>query len=151
MDGLEHNVTVVIIHDSYFQPQLMHQFGARLQSHGFAYECPKLPSCDAKVLQEKPEVTMQEDADSLLKVLNRLIEDEGRLVLLIAHGYGGLPATQIIHYMLEFNFRCYGPEKGGIIGILYVCAFVGPHTHIESAHGDKPAPWVSLHVSLEVL
>jgi len=58
--------------------------------------------------------------------LRQLVEDEGKLVLVIAHSWGGIPASEACKEALCLPARKAVGKKGGVFGILFLTAFCVP-------------------------
>ncbi|KAI1306953.1 hypothetical protein F5Y03DRAFT_133109 [Xylaria venustula] len=70
--------------------------------------------------------------DAVLSVLRPLIQEERKRVLLIGRSYGGWVATEAAKPDLQVNNRKAQSHAGGVIGILYIGAFIIPEG--ESVH-----------------
>lgn len=56
--------------------------------------------------------------------LSRLIDQEGKDVVAVFHSYAGIPGGQAIEPRWSLTERCAKGEKGGIVGIIYIAAFI---------------------------
>ena len=89
----------------------------------------------------------------VLNVLKPLIQDEGKHVLIIGHSSGGWAATQAAQPELQAKARKANGQSGGIIGLLYMGAFiipVGESVNSFFQPKDGPAvvpPFMQFHVS----
>ncbi|KAJ6544128.1 hypothetical protein B0H19DRAFT_1238657 [Mycena capillaripes] len=61
------------------------------------------------------------DAANLRRVLERLINDEQKEVVLFCHSYGGIPGSQSVNG-LERSKREKAAQKGGILKVFYLSA-----------------------------
>ncbi|KAH8702376.1 Alpha/beta hydrolase fold-1 [Talaromyces proteolyticus] len=133
-------LAVVICHGSYYTPAPYVPFMEALKSQGLEAYCPQRPTCDLSRLNvgdiNNPDFdrdpptggypTDTEDVDAVVEILKKLANDEGKLVLLVAHSSGGWVATQAAVPELHAKARQAEGKAGGIIGIFYMGAFVVP-------------------------
>lgn len=90
---------------------------------------------------------MYEDAECIRNELERLVED-GTEVIVVLHSYGGVVGTEAVHESLGKKQRAAEGKKGGVIGLLYMCAFVLPEgVSIASAFGGQLPPYIVIEVS----
>ena len=69
---------------------------------------------------------MYDDAKSLRSLLDELIEAQGKGVICVLHSYGGVVGTEAIHESLGRTVRQSKGLNGGVLGILYMTAFILP-------------------------
>lgn len=85
------------------------------------------------------------------EVLDRLINQESKQVLLVAHSSGGWAAIQAAE--LQYKTRLANGQNGGLIGLFYYAAFVIPvNESINSFFQPKDGtftipPWLRFWVS----
>lgn len=63
------------------------------------------------------------DAANLRQVLEKLINNEEKDIILFCHSYGGVPGSQSIHG-LERSARAKADQKGGISKVIYLSAIL---------------------------
>ncbi|KAH6651628.1 Alpha/Beta hydrolase protein [Truncatella angustata] len=131
---------VVICHGSYHSPEPYRPLVDALKSNGFDAYCPQLPTADLSKLNvgdvNNPDFDREppaggypqgeEDTEAVLSVLEPLIQDKGKRVLIIGHSAGGWVATQAARPELQLETRKAEGQSGGIVGILYMGAFIIP-------------------------
>lgn len=138
------NLTVLFVTGSWHSPKHFQPAREAFESAGYPTECPCLPTFDAKV----PVVKMYEDAACIRSVLDKLVETERKDVICVLHSYGGMVGTEGIHESLGKNFREAKSLDGGVLGILYMAAFVLPlGTHLGTAFGGPLPPFIRVEVS----
>ncbi|RAL17467.1 alpha/beta hydrolase [Aspergillus homomorphus CBS 101889] len=129
---------IVICHGSYHTPAPYEPFIEQLGFHGYEAYCPQRPTCDLSKLNvgdtSNPDFDRPpppggypsdtEDVNVILELLDKLINQEGRQVLLVAHSSGGWVATQAA--IPEYHARPSEGKTAGIIGIFYYGAFLVP-------------------------
>ncbi|KXX77637.1 Pyrethroid hydrolase [Madurella mycetomatis] len=156
--------TVVLCHGSYHTPAPYGPLLEALQARGIAAYCPQLPTADLAKLNvgdiHNPDFNREpppggypqgeDDTDAVLGVLKPLVEN-GKEVLLVGHSSGGWVATQAAQHDLQADVRKSRGLDGGIIGILYVGAFVIPvgesvHSFFQPKDGNVVTlPFMTFH------
>jgi pimeloyl-ACP methyl ester carboxylesterase len=163
---------IVICHGSYHTPTPFQPFVAALQGQGIEAYCPQLPTSDLRKLnvsfQESspnsppdfnrppPPGGYPQPADDALvinELLDRLIEKEGKNVVLLGHSAGGFVATYVAKPKYQRKVRQASDLPGGLVGIVYVCAFIVPvgesvHSFFQPKDGSPGIvpPFCRFHV-----
>lgn len=116
MTGSPQYPVLVIVPGSFSPPHFYHTLRDAIQRHDIECFVVKTPS----VGRRDPELpaTLSDDA-AAVQAVTRKFADEGKDVVLMAHSYGGLPATQ----SLEGTAKT-GGVGGGVSKIVYVSALV---------------------------
>ena len=113
---------IVIVHDMWHTPEVYQRFISALKQAAFRVFCPLLPTCDPSLPPDERSVY----ADLLfLRHLLTTLVDAGDKVIVIMHGYGGTIGSDIPE-TLSFDYRAAQGERGGIIHLLYMCAYILP-------------------------
>ncbi|KAI0205449.1 alpha/beta-hydrolase [Astrocystis sublimbata] len=134
------DIAVVICHGSYHTPAPYMPLVESLKVAGIDAYCPQLPTADLAKLNvgdtnnpdfdrgapEEGYPQGPEDMDAVLGELNSLILEQGKKVLIIGHSSGGWVATEAARPELQRKTRKDQGLTGGIIGILYIGAFIIP-------------------------
>ncbi len=96
---------------------------------------------------------MHDDARAIQRELTRLVDAEGKKVVVFMHSYGGLVGTEAVTEELAYTKRKSAGKTGGVISLFYCTAFmVAPGMTLLNAVGDAYPPWVKLDtVSVFVL
>lgn len=148
---------VVLCHGSYHTPEPYLPFLNSLQEAGIEAYCPQLPTSDLSKLnvgdisnpdfdREPPPSGYPQPADDIEVIktlLNKLVLEDGRNVVLVGHSAGGLVATGAAIPDLQARKRRESGLEGGVIGIFYACAFVLPlgesiHSFFQPKDGSPP-------------
>lgn len=157
MSPASFSCTVVICHGSYHVPEHFRPFLAALEVEGIEAICPQLPSSDLSKLNigdvSKPDYDREpppggypqpvDDVKAVREVLNHLIADSGKNVLLVGHSSGAFTATMAAAPKLQARARKENGAPGGIIGIFYECGFLIPvgesvHSFFQPKDGSEP-------------
>ena len=111
--------TILIIPGAFATPDLYDEVVNPLAAQGYSIRALHLPSVG--YAQERPG-TMMDDAAFIASEVSKLA-DEGKDVVLIAHSYGGVPATQSTKGVGKVE-RQSQEKKGGIVRLAYMTAMV---------------------------
>ncbi|KAI4146885.1 MAG: hypothetical protein L6R39_003301 [Caloplaca ligustica] len=157
---------VVICHGSYHTPQPYQPFLAALEESGIEAHCPQLPSSDLHKMnvgdvsepdydREPPPNGYPQPADDVKvvrKILDHLIVDTNKHVLLLGHSSGAFTATMAAIPELQAHMRKRKGAGGGIIGIFYECGFLIPvgesvHSFFQPKDGSAAVipPYCQFH------
>lgn len=79
---------------------------------------------------------MYDDADAVKSELQDLVE-AGRDVIVVAHSYGGMPASQALTPDLTASARREECKTGGVVGLFGMATFFLPEgmTTVQAAGG----------------
>ena len=67
--------------------------------------------------------TLQDDAAFINAILSKLI-NKGKEVIVLVHSYGGMVGSEAIMEEMTKNYRAREGMKGGVVKLLYICAFL---------------------------
>ena len=146
MSSKESPFSIVICHGSYHTPEPYQPFLTALKAEGIDAYCPQLPSSDLDKLNvgdvHSPDYNRDpppngypqpaDDVEVVKEVLDDLITNSGKHVILLGHSSGAFTATMVAVPELQARKRKEKGEVGGIIGIFYACGFLIPEG--ESLH-----------------
>ncbi|KAI9718841.1 MAG: hypothetical protein M1828_006530 [Chrysothrix sp. TS-e1954] len=129
---------IVLCHGSWHVPGHYADLLDTLRRDGFETHCPLLPTCNGK---RPPDSSLPDDVMVIQSLIKSLVED-GRSVLVILHSYGGAVGSNAVSEELSRASRVRQGLEGGVIGLVYMCAFllqpgetILSATHVE-ANGD---------------
>jgi len=90
------------------------------------------------------------DAANLRRVLERLINDQQKDVILLCHSYGGIPGSQSV-VGLERSARAKAGQKGGILKVIFLTAIVPREgenvVEAMAGAGIPPGEWMEMNSS----
>jgi pimeloyl-ACP methyl ester carboxylesterase len=136
--------TTLFIHGAWHNPNHFKPVVRLFESAGYPAICPCLPTFGAS----PPNMKMYEDAKCIRDELEKLVKQEGKEVVVVMHSYGGLVGTEAVHESLGKRVREADGLAGGVIGMVYMCAFLLPEGHsLWSTFGGTAPPIVTVHVS----
>jgi hypothetical protein len=110
---------IVLVTGSFALPEFYHGTTAALRSKGYEVVDPQLLTSGKK---PGPVPTMLDDAALFAKTIEKLA-DEGKDVLVVAHSYGGLPATESVKGLSKQEREKAG-KKGGVVRLAYLTSLV---------------------------
>lgn len=116
---------IVLVHDMWHTPGVYGSYLTALQQATFTVYCPQLPTCNLSLPLDKRTVT--NDLFALSGLLKSLLV-AGKKVIMIMHGYGGILGSNIPRTW-SFDYRAGRGKLGGIIHLLYMCAYILPSGH----------------------
>ncbi|KAF9892857.1 hypothetical protein FE257_000446 [Aspergillus nanangensis] len=124
--------TFVIALGAWLLPPTYDLLRGELTARGFPSEAPAHPSIGA----EPPTKTLDDDVASLRALLNRLVTDEGKEVIVVAHSYGGVVGSCAVEGLARADREANG-QKGGVVKMVYMSAFVldqgGDYVYVDGA------------------
>jgi pimeloyl-ACP methyl ester carboxylesterase len=165
------NPAVVICHGLYHSPALYLPLITALQAVGIEAYCPQLPTSDLTKLNvgnvDHPSFDLgppkggypqgEQEIETINGVLKPLLA-QGKSIILLGHSAGGWTATQAAKKEFQAKERARQDLAGGIVGILYVGAFIIPvgesvNSFFQPEDGAAVVPpFMKFHVSfLDVL
>lgn len=131
--------TIVIVPGAWHPAILYENLISRLQTAGYEAIVAAYPSCNS---QSPKTATCDQDAKAIRQQCLSLMEDKGKHLLLVCHSFGGIPGGAAAHGLSKEE-RLQKGEKGGIIGLVYMTAFVVPEgSSVLELMGGKHAPFL---------
>lgn len=111
---------ILLAHGAWHRPHHYQAFTKALASRGYNLIIPALPS----VGEEATGISWSADTKALLELAEPLFS-QGKELVLIAHSYGGVPAS-VATRSNSVEERAQRGLKGGFREIVFLCAFVMP-------------------------
>ncbi|KAJ5615365.1 hypothetical protein N7537_000479 [Penicillium hordei] len=97
--ALQTPTAILIIHGGYFLPAAWDAFNDQLTKAGLVVRCPRLPTCGD---ESPPTATLKEDVIVVRSAAKGLI-DAGHNIIVLAHSYGGIVASEALTLDLYAN------------------------------------------------
>jgi hypothetical protein len=129
--------TILLVHGSYHPPKLYAPLTNGLKARGFEVHCPFLPTSDPNFLVADPSnpsfdqppppaglPTQPQDVEVLSGELERLIDDEGKDVLMLVYSSAGWSASEAAVPRYQREQRVKEGKKDGVIGMFYFAAYL---------------------------
>ena len=113
--------TILIVPGGFTLPELYRDVITHVTGKGYPIQALHLPSVGYKT--DVPG-TMQDDAAFIASETAKLA-DEGKYVVLIAHSYGGIPATESTKGLSKAERQQQG-KAGGLVRLAYISCIILP-------------------------
>ncbi|KAJ9255373.1 hypothetical protein DTO207G8_3129 [Paecilomyces variotii] len=110
---------LVFIPGAWHTPEYFTDVINKLKVHEYETHALLLPSVGGAGI-----ITATDDAAFIRKTTTSLV-NEGKDVLMVMHSYGGIPGTESTKGLLKKEREIEG-KKGGIVGLVYMTAFLLP-------------------------
>ena len=113
--------TILFVHGSWHTPAHFQIVQNVFEQAGYETRCPRQPS-----VGNLPPLGLMDDAKCIADELAQLVQNQEKDVIIVAHSYGGIVATQGVEDHLGKTVRERNGRKGGLIRIIYLAAFLVP-------------------------
>ncbi|KAI9831459.1 MAG: hypothetical protein M1819_005058 [Sarea resinae] len=131
--------TIVFCPGAWHLPQGFDAVRAQLAERGFESEAVALPAVGA----EPPTKTFADDVAAVRSQVQELA-DQGKAVIVIMHSYGGLVGADAVQDLGHAQ-RAKAGQKGGVIMMVYMSAFVGQKgKSVLDMLGGQYLPWMKV-------
>lgn len=131
--------TIVLVQGSFQIRKVYDKLVAGLGAHGYHTIHPELPTCSNTDSTDFPKLSLVDDALAIRTELTRLIEYEGKTVVLVMHSYGGLVGSEATTEELSFANRQARGLPGGVVHLFLYSAFLlNQGQSVLSAFGESP-------------
>lgn len=128
--------TIFFIPGAWHHPWIFDDVRNVLSTRGYETDSATLVTVGSK----NASAGVIDDAVEVRSALLKLVE-AGKEVILVAHSYGGLVASNSVQG-LSADQRSANGKPGGIIMLVFLCAFAVPvGTSLLMAHGDVYPDW----------
>lgn len=139
--------TIVVVQGSFQTPLVYVDLEKGLRSRGYPVIHPTLPSCSNTDSPTFASVTLTDDALAVQDEVTRLVE-EGKLVVVVMHSYGGLVGSEAIPEELSYSNRKCRNLRGGVVHLFMFSAFlIEAGKSVLDAFGESPNNVVKVHIS----
>ena len=138
--------TVVVIPGAWHSPIHYSLLLAEIEKAGYPTSSARSPSCGST---DPYSQSVTGDAAFIRQNLLFPLINAGRDIVLVMHSYGGCPGAMAAKGLSKAEMLA-ASRKGGIIGLIFICAFVAQEGQslISSLPGKKFDPWVVDYVSI---
>ncbi len=113
---------IVLIHDMWHTPEHYRPYITALEQSAFEVHCPLLSICDLSLPLDLR--SMVSDLGIVSTLVNSLVA-AGKKMIFVMHGYGGTLGSSVPEE-LSFDYRAARGMRGGVIHLLYMCAYILP-------------------------
>ena len=138
--------TLVLVPGAWHSPIHYSLLLAEIEKAGYPTSSARSPSCGSTDPYSQSVVG---DAAFIRQNLLLPLINAGKDIVLVMHSYGGCPGAMAAKGLSKAEMPA-ASRKGGIIGLIFICAFVAQEgqTLIGSLPGKKLDPWVVDYVSI---
>ncbi|KAL4958764.1 alpha/beta hydrolase [Aspergillus stella-maris] len=132
--------TILFSIGSWLTPDPFTPLRTKLSEKNIPSEVPAHPSIGA----EPPTRTLTDDIVSLRSILSRLVEDEGKDVIVVGHSSGGISASGAVEGLSKKE-RVKDGKEGGVLMVVYMAAFVlDKGMSLLNMLGGEYLPWMEV-------
>ena len=139
------STVVILVPGAWHSPRHYDLVFEELRQEGFHAICERNPSCDCT---NPDDTSTAGDASAIRRsIISRL--NQGSEVVVIMHSYGGCPGAAAAQGLSKTERQAAG-QPGGVIGLIFICAFVANKgdSLIGKLPGGVPEKWMILHVNI---
>jgi Alpha/beta hydrolase family len=112
---------LLFVHGAWHIPEHYKKLTTKLSEAGFDVTIPHLPTCTNEV----PPPHGLEDDCKVVRSSAMHLADQGRSIIVLMHSYGGVVGTDSLKD-LSFSYRQSQGLPGGVVRLIYMCAFLLP-------------------------
>ncbi|KAH8594378.1 alpha beta-hydrolase [Bisporella sp. PMI_857] len=135
--------TVLFVHGSWHSPKHFESVRKLVEESGYPTECPLQPTFDAK--PAPPLISLADDVKVIQDLLTKLIDQEGKDVIVAMHSYGGVVGSEAVLESYSKKLRESSGLPGGVIRLFYMCAFIIPvGASLATALGGSLPPFIKV-------
>ena len=139
LTGFRTQPTIVLVQGSFQIRKVYDKLIGGLVARGYHTVHPELPSCSNTDSTDFPKLSLVDDALAIRTELTRLIEYEGKTVVVVMHSYGGLVGSEATTEELSFAKRQALGLPGGVVHLFLYSAFLlNEGQSVLSAFGESP-------------
>jgi alpha-beta hydrolase superfamily lysophospholipase len=84
------DLAVVVVQGSFQTPLVYVQLSEAIRTKGYLTIQPELPTCSDTDNPDFPKRTLSDDSDVVREVIDDLVQQQGKRVVVVMHSYGGL-------------------------------------------------------------
>ncbi|KAJ5493299.1 hypothetical protein N7539_002045 [Penicillium diatomitis] len=140
--------TVLVVPGAWLTKAFYEPFLQALTEAGYDAQFAEYPSLDP---EDPTAFDCHADSKAIAAVLRPLVEEEGKDVLVLMHSYAGMPGAAAATGLAKTQ-RVQQGKRGGVVGLLFVGAFVVPEgLSCAGLQGGNLPPWILLDQDQSVL
>ena len=135
--------TFVLVPGAWHQPSIYTSVMATLNAHGYPTISLPLPSVGAI----PSNTTFDEDVNAIRDLLTKLVDVEGKEVVLVVHSYSGIPGPEAPKGLGKRERQDKG-LKGGVVRLVFIIAYVISEGFGLTAVTTKMPEWMKLNIEV---
>jgi hypothetical protein len=133
--------TIVLVPGAWLTPAFYEPFLNAVSEAGHPTHCAEYPSLNPA---DPTRADCKSDADAIIQTLHHLIEDEARDILLVMHSYAGMPGAGAARGLSKSE-RVKQGKSGGVVGLVFIAAFIVPDgVSCSGLQGGNLPGWILL-------
>jgi alpha-beta hydrolase superfamily lysophospholipase len=114
--------SIIFVPGSFVRPEFYDPVVDAVKSQGYSIHALHIPSVGPETGPVGPPPSMYDDAAFIAREVEKLA-DEGNDLLLVAHSYGGVPATESLKGLSKEE-RAKSGKAGGVVRLAYMTCLV---------------------------
>ncbi|RAL00748.1 alpha/beta hydrolase [Aspergillus ibericus CBS 121593] len=131
--------TLLFVPGAWHSPESYRRVVDQLEAVGYESDLVHLPSVGPA--QHLPDFSA--DVVHIRGHIQRLV-DAGKLVVVVVHSYGGIPASEAVKG-LDWDTRQRNGQTGGVVHLFFCCSFIVPEgKSLLGAFGGNDLPWFNI-------
>ncbi|KAK8022081.1 prolyl aminopeptidase protein [Apiospora rasikravindrae] len=112
--------TVVLVPGAWTAPEAYHKLRNALEAKAFTVHVPALPTNNG---HRPPDSSFDDDVQAVRRLVQKLVKDDGKEVIMLMHSYGGVVGTTALQGLTRKDREAQG-LPGGVVHLLYAAAFL---------------------------
>lgn len=140
------STTILFVPGAWHEASVFNDVGEILQRSGYRTCFVDLPSVGANP-------PLEDFSDDVAKIRHAVQTEaeKGQRVVLVAHSYGGVPASEAVKG-LDVASREKNGLRGGVSHMFFCCSFLIPEgTSLFDASGGSDLPWVDVDATQSII
>ncbi|KAF2654653.1 alpha/beta-hydrolase [Lophiostoma macrostomum CBS 122681] len=139
MAGSKSDIAVVVVQGCFQKPLVYEQLSGSIRKHGYQTFQPELPTCTEIESPGFAKKDLNDDTKVVRDVIEDLVEQKGRKVIVVMHSYGGLVGSNAVLEKWDLDKRQSLGLAGGVAHLFYFSAFImGKGQSVLGTYGESP-------------
>lgn len=132
---------IVLVPGAWLSHSFYEPFLRTINLAGYSTHYARYPSLDPS---SHFKVTCETDTEALASSIRPLVEHEGKDIVLVMHSYAGMPGAAAATGLAKSQ-RVKEGKSGGIVGLVFIAAFVVPEgMSCSGLQGGNLPSWILL-------
>ncbi|PYI04742.1 alpha/beta-hydrolase [Aspergillus sclerotiicarbonarius CBS 121057] len=133
--------TIVFVPGAWITPDFYQPFLNACTAAGYPVHYADYPSLDPV---DPTVADCKTDTEVIRKTLHKLVEEDGRDIILVMHSYAGMPGAAAALGLAKSQRLGQG-QAGGVVGMVFLAAFLVPEgLSCAGLQGGNLPPWILL-------
>ncbi|KAI1114334.1 Alpha/beta hydrolase fold-1 [Nemania sp. NC0429] len=136
--------TFVLLHGAWHSPKCWQRLITELEKAGCTTIAPSLPSCGSI----PPTADWEGDIQVIRETISKLLDQGHQDIVVVMHSFSGMTGGTALHE-LDKDARLRAGLQGGVVRLIYICAFIVPESFQHSAPGTRDNMVPEMKTNLE--